>query len=88
MPEAKLLEARNAQNWSIGEAKKFGKRATDAATQLSESVRRITKVEESAKLSTEKRATTELQVARSLKTAKDVLRRLTDLLRRVELLEE
>lgn len=45
----------DAQKRSIDDAKISEKRATDAATQLAESVRRFTELEKSAKLATKKR---------------------------------
>lgn len=62
--EAKFKEAQNTLKRSINEAKKSGECATDAATQLAESVQRVTEVEESAKLATVMQASMERQVAR------------------------
>lgn len=49
-----LKEAWDAQKRRFGAAKKSEKRATDVATQLAESARRLTEDEEKTKLATEK----------------------------------
>lgn len=86
--EAESKEAQDTQIRSIDEVEKSRKRATDAATKLAESVRRLTECEESGKLVTKKWADMGLQVARSAETADDALRRLADSSRLVELLEK
>lgn len=69
-------------------AKKLQQRATNAGTELAESVQSLTKVKRSTKRATEKRADVELHVARSTESAENTLRQLNDSSRRVKLLKE
>lgn len=85
--EAEPNETHNAQKRNVNEVKIFEKRSIEVAARLAESVQRITKVEKSGKLATEKRADMSLQMARSVETAGDALSQLTDLAGRVELPE-
>lgn len=85
-PEAKLKEDHDAQKQNVDAAKHSNRRATDAAAQPEESILRITKVEENAKVAAEKLVDIERQVTGSSIAAEGALGRFIDASNCVKLL--